>query len=291
MIEKEGKNMNYATYPTKTMRITQNYNGTTSHKPHTTGNPKDYPIDEGCADTGRDYCYCPCDEMTIKRIYGVGTGGTNTIWLESTSKVDFANGKSDILSISATHPNDDDLSKLKVGQTFKRGEKICREGNDGATGYHFHFSFGIGKITGNGWTQNSSGKWVLTTTGGAAKPEDILYLDKSFTKVVNSGGLNFKELPKTTAAASTAASAAKYTTGNYKVTANLLHVRTGAGTNYAKKTFSQLSADAQKKIKSLNGGKGADGYVKGVTFTASQVSGNWGKTPSGWVCLDYCKKI
>lgn len=34
---------NYLTYPMLVMSITQNYNGTTSHKPHSTGNIKDYP--------------------------------------------------------------------------------------------------------------------------------------------------------------------------------------------------------------------------------------------------------
>ncbi|MGN1194579.1 MAG: M23 family metallopeptidase [Acutalibacteraceae bacterium] len=83
----------------------------------------------------------------------------------------------------------------------------------------------------------------------------------------------------------------KYLTGNYKVTkANVLNVRTGAGTSYTKKTYSQLTADAQKKILTLAGYK-ANGYVKGLTFTVSEVKDNWGKTPSGWVCLDYCEKI
>lgn len=38
-------------------------------------------------------------------------------------------------------------------------------------------------------------------------------------------------------------------------------------------------------------GKPANGLVKGCTCTVSQVSGHWGKIPSGWICLDYCKKI
>ena len=37
--------MEYFYFPMETMRVTQSYDGTTSHKPHTTGTPKDYPID------------------------------------------------------------------------------------------------------------------------------------------------------------------------------------------------------------------------------------------------------
>lgn len=84
----------------------------------------------------------------------------------------------------------------------------------------------------------------------------------------------------------------KYGTGSYKVTeCSVLNVRKGAGKKYAKLNFSQLSASAQSKILKLTGGKKKNGYVKGLTFTVKEVAGSWGKTPSGWVCLDYCKKI
>ena len=44
---------NYLTYPAQTMRITQSYDGTTSHLPHMTGSPKEYALDEGGRDGGR----------------------------------------------------------------------------------------------------------------------------------------------------------------------------------------------------------------------------------------------
>lgn len=85
--------------------------------------------------------------------------------------------------------------------------------------------------------------------------------------------------------------AAKYKTGNYKVTkAAVLNVRKGAGTKYAAKKFSQLTKDAQRKILALCSYK-ANGYVCGLSFTVREVRGNWGRTPSGWVCLDYCEVI
>lgn len=185
---------NYLTYPCKVMNITQGYNGSASHKPHTTGSPKDYPWDEACGNTGRSPMYCPCDEMKIKRI---STAGTNTIWLESTSKVWLADGTQAYVTLMVTHPNDSDIKRLKVGQRFKRGELICYEGIDGgATGNHFHFSVGKGKVKSNGWKENSKGKWVLTCTDGTYKPEALFYIDPEFTTVKKSNGLKFKELPK-----------------------------------------------------------------------------------------------
>lgn len=272
---------NYLTYPCKTMRITQNYNGRTSHYPHTVGSPKDYPIDEGCKDSGREYMYCPCDRMVVKKNY---TAGTNTLWLESTEKVNFADGTSDYFTMLITHPNNDDMYNLPVGRVFIRGQAICREGMDGATANHLHISGGKGKIKGTGWTQNSKGKWVLTTTGGTYKPEKLFYIDPNFTKVISKGGINFKTLPKSI-------SKAGYTIGKYKVTdTEVLYVRKGAGTIYKKLEFKDLKRTAQTKIIALIG-READGYVRNLTFTVKEVKGNWGKTASGWVCLDYCEKI
>lgn len=207
---------NYLIYPSKVQNITQNYSNSYTHKPHTTGNIKDYPIDEACADGGRSYMYCPCDEMKIVKIYGVGNGGTNTIWLQSTSKVNFADGTSNYVTIMVTHPNDDTLRNLKVGQTFKRKAAMFLEGTDGnATGNHFHISVGKGTMTEGGWSQNSNGKWVLRTSAGACKPEAAFYVDTSFTTVKSSNGISFKKLsdaPKTTTTAAKTTSTAKTTT-------------------------------------------------------------------------------
>ncbi len=82
-----------------------------------------------------------------------------------------------------------------------------------------------------------------------------------------------------------------YLKGDYRVTdASLLNVRTGPGIDYRKRTYKEFTRNAQKQIYELVRYK-ADGYVMGVEFTVSEVKDNWGKTPSGWVCLDYCTKI
>ena len=271
---------NYLTYPCKVMRITQSCNGTASHLLHTLGFPSDFPIDEGCESTGRSYMHCPCDEMKITRIYGVGNKGTNTLWLESTSPVLFADGTEDFFTLLITHPDDTYLKKLRAGQKFTRGEKICPEGKDGATGVHFHFSGGKGKMKNRGWIKNSKGKWVLTVTGRTESPEKLFFVDEKFTRILDSKNLRFIPLPTEKV----------YVKGSYRVTADVLHVRTGPGTEHAKKKYPQLTDDAKEKILSLSG-KRTDGYVKELTFSVTEIKGSWGKTPSGWVCLDYCEVI
>lgn len=59
----------------------------------------------------------------------------------------------------------------------------------------------------------------------------------------------------------------KYSTGRYVVTSPIgLNVRYSPG-------------GAKKKA-----------YTNGTVFDVFEVSGSWGKTPSGWVCLDYARK-
>lgn len=82
----------------------------------------------------------------------------------------------------------------------------------------------------------------------------------------------------------------KYTTGRYEVTCDVLTVRTGPGTDYDWLRYSQLTANAQKQVYEKSGSK-PNGLVNGVQCDVSEIAGNWGKIPSGWICLDYCKKI
>lgn len=75
-------------------------------------------------------------------------------------------------------------------------------------------------------------------------------------------------------------------TGTYQTVIDHLFVRTGPSTKYAKKTKSQLTANAQKYAYS-------DGSLKvGTKMDVSKISKDaagddrvWGLIPSGWVCL------
>lgn len=254
---------NYLTYPTQIMRITQSYDGRTSHLPHMTGTPKEWALDEGEKDGGRGWLYCGCDAMRVTRLTGVGKPGTNAVYLTSTTQVDLANGKRSIITLQLVHPNDDDLSKLRNGQIIRRGEKICREGNDGATANHVHMAVGLGTIVGTGWQKNSNGRWVLVTTGGPIKPEDAFFVDPEFTKIRDAKGLNFKMLPK-----------GKPAPGRYEVTSTTLRVRKGTSTD----TLILGELKQRERVEIVRTKRGLDGAY-------------WGRTSVGWVCMDYMKKV
>lgn len=184
-------NKNYMIYPLKNMRITCRYDEG-SHKEHNenVADYKDYPIDDAGIDTGKDPIYCPCDEMKVVAIRGLNNSQvTNTVWLVSTSQV-ITPTFVDRVFMTLTHSDDADLQNIYVGKTFKRGDIITYEGKDGASANHIHIVCGKGYA--DTWIENSNHKWVIK--GNSAPPEEIFFVDRNFTHVLNSGNLNWEYL-------------------------------------------------------------------------------------------------
>ena len=185
------------TFGMKTMRVTQNYNSTYSHKPHWYGSKDyaDYPIDLGGEDGNRSPYYATVD-MKVTAIKGKGNSTTNTIWLVATEQCNTPSGKMTPF-IMLTHWNDNDpyVNKLKVGSIVKAGQAICEEGIDGATANHLHMVCGnADKGVGNGLIKNSNGKWV--SNGYCMKPEQVMFVDKEFTNVVDTNSIKFEDKPE-----------------------------------------------------------------------------------------------
>ena len=86
----------------------------------------------------------------------------------------------------------------------------------------------------------------------------------------------------------------EYTTGHYVVNTDVLTVRSTPkieDNNWL--MYSQLTSNAQKQIYEESGYK-PNGLVKGVECDVSEIvvadGYTWGKIPSGWIALEYCKK-
>lgn len=74
---------------------------------------------------------------------------------------------------------------------------------------------------------------------------------------------------------------ANISAGTYTVTASALNVRTGPGLNYAKKSYSQLTANAKQHAYS-------NGCLKyGTRVTVYETQNGWARIPSGWVSTTY----
>lgn len=138
------------------------------------------------------------------------------------------------------------------------------------------------RITANGGLNIRSGASIsYSRIGGYAKKSVVTILAESngFGKT-NLGWISLAYTSSyTTVAKSTTVQ--KYTTGTYKVNCSKLNVRTGPSTKYRIKSLNELTRSARNQ----------GGYVRGVRCTVTKVVGNWGLTPSGYICLDYCIKI
>lgn len=87
----------------------------------------------------------------------------------------------------------------------------------------------------------------------------------------------------------------QYSIGRYIVNTDVLRVRkdpfiSKENDNWLK--FEELTENAQKQIKEIiKNDIIPDGLVKGVICDVAKISNDWGKIPSGWICLNYCKKL
>lgn len=86
----------------------------------------------------------------------------------------------------------------------------------------------------------------------------------------------------------------KYTIGHYVVNTDVLTVRSSPkieDNNWL--MYSQLTSNAQKQVYEKSGYK-PNGLVKGVECDVTEIKQadgyTWGKIPSGWIALEYCKK-
>jgi hypothetical protein len=185
---------NYAKFPMHYLRVTQGWNKG-NHIPHwQNADYKDYPIDLGGMDGGRDYLYAPVD-MKIVALNGIGNSKvSNKIFLQSVDKVVTPKHGTTKIFMTAVHFEDSDVSKfgLKVGKVIKAGQPICFEGKETATANHLHFTCGVGNATKS--IENNNGKWV--TKGDCKKPEEIFFIDNNFTTIKDMGGVKFQTLPK-----------------------------------------------------------------------------------------------
>ena len=186
--------MQYSKYFANKMRISQGYNEG-NHKRHTTSAQKDYPVDEtyGAAGSG-GYFIAPFDCKIVRKYDAV----SNYLWITSTDKVRTPSGDK-IVSILIAHISASEFNVLKVGDAFKQGQKVVSEAIDAnSTGHHNHVCAGFGELSGTGWAKQVVGGnefWVLTTKEGTQKPEDVFYIDKSVTEIIDDAGINFKEMP------------------------------------------------------------------------------------------------
>lgn len=184
--------MEYFIYPLKKMYLSQDYTQG-NHLPHwkNANSYYDYPIDDCCGDVGRDPIYAT-SAMRVIKIYGLNNNTTNTVVLETVDEVKTVNCGVIRVCLTITHLLEDELKGMYVGKVFQKGDIICHEGDDGyATGNHLHLTVCKGY---KGMYKNNNGKWCFIGDE-QFKPEDIFYVDPSFTKVLNAQTIKWQMIP------------------------------------------------------------------------------------------------
>ncbi|MDE5670820.1 MAG: C40 family peptidase [Eubacterium sp.] len=147
-------------------------------------------------------------DCKIVKIHKGKTYG-NTVIIESTNKVLYADGTIDYMSMCFAHDND--ISDLSVGKTLKQGQVFYQTGTYGnVTGRHSHVTVIKGKYKNDMWTKNSYNNYC---SPNAINPTKGLFITDK-TNVVDKKGLTFKKVSSTPTATCTIAYNANGGTGS-----------------------------------------------------------------------------
>lgn len=159
--------------PMKVINVSQGYGDSSgTHK-------LSYALDFSGTDSGKDEIYAPFD-CKITKLYQPGDTEkhANSVWLTSQKKVLSPNGYYGYLTVSITHP--DEISDMKLGQVFKQGEVVCKEGRTGsASGNHIHLE--VSRGTTANWSLEKKGNYGEYVITNPVKIEDYLFLREDAT--------------------------------------------------------------------------------------------------------------
>lgn len=148
-------------------------------------------VDLGGRDAGKDIWYARGE--TYWKCTCCWYSGTNTYHFLSCDskgkpiKVHCADGKDRVVTVSLTH----DLNKHKIGRLYHK-EKMYQEGTKypyagKVTGNHIHLEIAEGDVRKRYKAKN--GTWTLYNE---LNPLDVMFVDDSFTKVINTKGAVLK---------------------------------------------------------------------------------------------------
>lgn len=165
------------------LNITQLPGGSYSHA--------NQAVDLGGRDTGKDIWYARGE--TYWKCTCCWYSGTNTYHFLSCDskgkpiKVHCADGKDRVVTVSLTH----DLNKHKIGRLY-HNEKMYQEGTkypyEGkVTGNHIHLEIAEGDVRKRYKAKN--GTWTLYNE---LNPLEVMFVDTSFTKILNTKGATLK---------------------------------------------------------------------------------------------------
>lgn len=157
-----------AYWPMNNIKLSQGYGKNSSTHEYS------YAMDICGKDAGAEEIFAPFD-CKVTKLYQPKNTVKNApeVWLTSTKKVLCANGYYGFLTMSLTHANE--ILKMKLGQTFKQFDFVCKEGKlGGATGNHAHLELSKGQTA--GWDSAIIKKYKSYVNVNKVKPEEYLFV-------------------------------------------------------------------------------------------------------------------
>lgn len=132
--------------------------------------------------SSKENVYAPFDGV-IRKVYKIRG---NYVWLESTSKVLWADGRVDYMVLLTSA--DDNVESLYVGKQIQKGEVYYTQGkSDHFPRNHVVLEVGCGPFHGNGWEEKEDGQWHVY---GAENPTKAFVIGKN-TRVEKEGPYSF----------------------------------------------------------------------------------------------------
>lgn len=168
----------------KKLNVTQSSGGNFSHP--------NFCLDLAGSDSGIDFWFAMGDYWKCTG----GPWGSNTYFFTACDasgrpvKVKLANGRETVITIALTHAAFKYVARPVIGKIYKNGEPFYEEGTVGnATGNHIHVEVAAGLHTSK-VKDNTTGVYRMTDE---LTPEEVFYILKDFTKIINSGNIKWKE--------------------------------------------------------------------------------------------------
>lgn len=104
----------------------------------------------------KENIYAPFDGI-IRKVYKIGG---NYVWLESSTKVLWADGSVDYMVLFTG--GDDNVESLYVGKQISKGMSYYTQGKgDNSLENHVVLEVGKGQFHGNGWEKREDGEWHI----------------------------------------------------------------------------------------------------------------------------------
>lgn len=260
--------------PFEDMYITQGSNGKFSHQGTMANDVRGREVGV------RYLIYAPCD-MVCKKIYP----STGQAMFQSKRKVRFANGRIDYATFMVAHDNTMDSY---VGREFSQGDGFFQMGDKGyATGVHTHIQ--ISQSSDTSWYKNEFGIYKFNNEYDT---DDCYFVDN--TNILNGMGGNWKQTKDVPV------EEPKPVENPIYETLGDMYVRWDASYNAGVKLVKDLTEDGKAHATSTNPYAYAV-YKKGTKFTVYEFKdkgyGLWGRSPSGWICIQgqsgriYCEEV